>query len=220
MKSFDAVLIDLDGTLTDSEPLWHTAEHELIENYGKVVDLEIQKTFTGVDTPTMIGKLRNAYGIEASEEILYATLSSRIKELLQNVEARAGAAEFLSYLEVRGVPRALVSNSSVEIIETSLMAQPWKDTFKGRFSAEHVENAKPAPDLYLHAANALGATPENCLVLEDSLTGIRAGISAGMTCAAIPSDPDPDFGAFRVLTPHVFETLYDVMDWLEQKENI
>lgn len=216
MKSFDAVLIDMDGTLTDSEPLWHIAEHELIESHGKVVDPEIQKTFTGVDTPTMIARLREAYDIEASEESLFSTLSSRVKNLLQNVEARAGAAEFLRYLEEHAVPTALVSNSSVEIIETSLIDQPWKHVFKGRFSAEHVENAKPAPDLYLLAAKTLEAKPAKCLVLEDSLTGVRAGVSAGMTCAAIPSDPEPDVAAFKALTPHVFENLYDVMAWLKE----
>ena len=218
MKAFDAVLIDMDGTLTDSEPLWHSAEHELIESYDKVVDPEIQKTFTGVDTPTMIHKLRKAYGIKESHEVLYATLSSRINNLLKSVEARAGAADFLSYLEKRDIPTALVSNSSVEIIETSLSSQPWKDSFKGRFSAEHVENAKPAPDLYLLAAKKLGAEPAKCLVLEDSLTGIRAGVRAGMTCAAIPSDEEPDFDAFRALTPHVFSTLYEVMAWLEEEQ--
>lgn len=207
----------MDGTLTDSEPLWHVAEHELIESHGKVVDPEIQKTFTGVDTPTMIHKLREAYGIEESHEVLYATLSSRIKALLETVDERSGATEFLAYLEALGMPTALVSNSSIEIIETSLSSQSWKDTFKGRFSAEHVKNAKPAPDLYLLAAKKLGAEPSRCLVLEDSLTGIRAGIRAGMTCAAIPSDEEPDFEAFKVLTPYVFSTLYEVKDWLEEE---
>ena len=217
MKLFDAVLIDMDGTLTDSEPLWHLAEHELIENHGKVVDPEIQKTFTGVDTPTMIHKLREAYSIKESHEVLYATLSSHIKALLETVDERPGATEFLEYLEARRIPTALVSNSSIEIIETSLSSQPWKDTFKGWFSAEHVKNAKPAPDLYLLAAKTLKAEPSRCLVLEDSLTGIRAGLAAGMTCIAIPSDEEPDFEAFKALTPHVFSTLFEVKDWLEEE---
>ena len=205
----------MDGTLTDSEPLWHEAEHALIARHGRVVDPDIQKTFTGVDSPTMIARLRAAYGVAASEAQLLAELMTDVRRLLAAVPARAGAADLLHWLAEQDVPRALVSNSARELIELSLSAQPWGYLLEHRLSAEDVTHAKPAPDLYLLAAERLGADPAACLVLEDSLTGVRAAAAADMTVYAVPSDPEPDLEAFRALTPYVFGSLVEVGRQLE-----
>ena len=212
---FDAVLLDMDGTLLDSEPLWHQAEHQIIEAYGATVDPEIQKTFTGVDTPTMIGRMRRAYGLEPSEAELMAELGSTIKALLASVKPRPGATELLEFLKANNVKTALVSNSAVELIETSLAHQPWREVLAKRFSAEHVEHAKPAPDIYLLAAKELGADPADCLVVEDSLTGVQAGVAAGMTCFAVPSQVAGSLEQFKELTPYVYGSLLEVVEQLQ-----
>lgn len=201
--------------LLDSEKLWHEAERWLIERHGHVVDETLQKTFTGMDTPTIIHTLKRAYRLEPDEATLADELRQRVEALLKDVEARVGAGELLAFLAERGIPRAVVSNSSRDMIEASLACQPWRELCADRFSADHVAHAKPAPDLYLYAAQKLGVRPNTCLVLEDSLTGVRAAVSAGMTCFAVPSEEGPDLAAFAALTPHIFEDLHEVRTWLE-----
>ena len=106
---------------------------------------------------------------------------------------------------------ALVSNSSREILAETLKYRPWASYFEHRFAVDDVENPKPAPDLYLLAANKLNVGIQQALVLEDSLTGVKAAVSAGATCVAVPDHIE---AAFYELTPHVFSNLNAFLEHL------
>jgi HAD superfamily hydrolase (TIGR01509 family) len=96
----------------------------------------------------------------------------------RELKAIEGVAELLQALEI---PYCVASNSSPERMRISLKAAGLLSRFEGRrFSAAEVANPKPAPDLFLHAAQKMGAKPVDCVVIEDTPTGVRAGVAAGM----------------------------------------
>jgi beta-phosphoglucomutase-like phosphatase (HAD superfamily) len=100
------------------------------------------------------------------------------------------------------------------IIDAIVTAQGWAGRFPLRCSADAVPNGKPAPDVYLRAAQMLGVEPSDCLALEDSVTGARAAVAAGMVCYGVPDVPRVDPARLREVTPHIYESLHQVLDVL------
>lgn len=211
-----ALLFDMDGTLVDSEPLWHRAEHALVAAHGHRLDPEVRGRLEGLATDASMAVLRSHYRLEADIATLAAELEARMLALLPEAGATPGAADLLHWTRHNGLPFALVSNSSHAIIAAALAQQPWAELFPAdrRFSADDVDRGKPAPDLYLHAARSLGVSTADCIVVEDSLAGVRAALAAGMACWAVPA-PHGDRSAFEALTPHVADGLGEVLAELE-----
>jgi HAD superfamily hydrolase (TIGR01509 family) len=112
-----------------------------------------------------------------------------------------GALELLAALRERAIPIGLATNSGREFATRALRAAGVYDRFDAVLSAEDVEHPKPAPDVYLAAAAAVGADPEDCVALEDSETGVAAARAAGMTVIGVPSFPGIDLGAAHLVAP-------------------
>lgn len=102
----------------------------------------------------------------------------------------------------------------MSIIDVTLGSQGWDEVFAVRCSAEDDKRGKPAPDVYLRTAHTLGIEPSACLALEDSPTGARAAVAAGMTCYAVPDPVHTDPDAFKDVTPHIFSDLNAVLERL------
>lgn len=211
LTDYSAILFDMDGTLVDSETLWRIAEKDTVANHGATLSPEVQDLFTGIRVNESAQIMRNTYGITASVSVLVDEIHERVKKLLPKVEDQLGAVKLIEHVAQLALPKAIVSNSTIDIIETTLAYKAWATHFDFRFSAEHVEHAKPAPDLYLLAASELKVNISQTLVFEDSLTGVKSAVSAGATCVAIPEQHDP---AFKALTPHVFDSLEAFMTTL------
>jgi beta-phosphoglucomutase-like phosphatase (HAD superfamily) len=180
---FDAVIFDCDGVLVDSEVLHLEAEMATLEAYGIPFDLaEYKHRFLGMHH----GMFFEALGEEAHKrtgrplpatfrEDLYGAYRSRF-ERMGMVEGAAEAAAAL------GLPRAVASSSGVEGLNRKLEMTGLLPLFEPHvYSADLVAQGKPAPDIFLYAAEKLGADPARCLVLEDSVNGVLAGRAAGMT---------------------------------------
>ncbi|MGL5276835.1 HAD family hydrolase [Myroides sp.] len=101
-------------------------------------------------------------------------------------EIKEGVIQTLEFLEERNIKIGLATNSPESLIVTVLKRLGIKKYFQTIVSFEHVEHGKPAPDVYLRAAHNLGSQPSECLVVEDSFTGVTAGKNAKMTVVAIP----------------------------------
>lgn len=208
---FSAILFDLDGTLVDSESVWLTAEQDFLRRRGKVYDPVLHAATHGTAALESMNIIRRIYGIEDEAEAILNEVTTQVKALLKaHSVAKPGAAEILHYVKSHQLPRALVSNSSHEIIEVTLQNHPWASFLELRCSADDVKNPKPAPDLYLYAAQKLGIPPQECLVIEDSRNGAKAAVAAGATCFAVPdSQGTLDFTG---ITDHVFGDLRQVLD--------
>jgi HAD superfamily hydrolase (TIGR01509 family) len=126
------------------------------------------------------------------------------------VQPRPGARELVDYVTQHNIPRAIASSSPLEVIDAIVLSQGWGDILQIRCSADHEQHGKPAPDVYLRAAEKLNFPPSDCLALEDSPTGARAAVAAGMVCFAVPDPSHTHVDAFEGITPYVFDSLHAV----------
>jgi len=184
------VIFDHDGTLLETESAWWRAEVALFERYGREFTMEHKRTLLGT-SPGRVGVL--LAGILDRPEGEAAGLSAALYELAveeveRGVEPMPGAVELLHALRDAGTPVGLASNSRRVFLEAALAGAGLSPAdFGVVLAAEDVADPKPAPELYLRAARALGADPRACVALEDSPTGVAAARAAGMTVVGVPS---------------------------------
>ena len=172
------LIFDCDGVLVDSEVLACRLDAEILTRLGFPYSTEeILTQFVGVSLKDMIARIEAEHGrslpVDFGER-LNQTLFARFEEELQPVPGVRDAILSLPYR------RCVASSSTPDRIALSLRVTGLADLFTQVFSATEVRHGKPAPDLFLHAASQMGASPESCLVIEDSAAGVRAACAAGM----------------------------------------
>jgi HAD superfamily hydrolase (TIGR01509 family) len=179
MSPYDLIIFDCDGVLIDSELLSCNALIGLLQQHGIDVDLDLVfEKFLGRG-PQAILDYGTASGCPLPGDF-QSKLSAAVRATFaKSLKPVPGAAEVLQGLEAR---YCVASSSDLERVDYSLRLTGFSSLVGDRvFSAEMVRRGKPAPDLFLHAAAAMAASPSRTLVVEDSVTGIRAGKAAGMT---------------------------------------
>ena len=130
------------------------------------------------------------------------------------VPHRPGIVELLDWLEARDIPRAVATSTKRPLALRKLRAARLLDRFDAVCTSSDVAQPKPAPDVYLLAAERLGVAPADCLVLEDSPTGVRAALAAGMTPVQVPDMLLPD-GEVRALRHRIVGSLGEAQRLLE-----
>lgn len=201
----------MDGTLVDSETLWRVAEQEFAKRHRFSLTPDIQQTFVGKAVPVVMRFLMDEFGLAGTVTERVEEMEMIVKGLLPSVKETAGTSAFIELLNRFEMPRAIASNSSHDIIAATLANQLWAKDIPKRFSIDDVAKGKPEPDIYLLAARSLGAKPENCLVIEDSLTGTEAAVRAGMICCLLTHGHTLE----TTLTPLIFRDLRAVLEWLQ-----
>ncbi|GAB4521348.1 MAG: HAD-IA family hydrolase [Anaerolineae bacterium] len=213
---FKAIIFDMDGLLVDSERIWFEAEKQVIESRGFEYTQEVREQIIGLRLDEFMTKLHKIYGFTETVEALMLELEDMMVELiLKDVTTQPGAHEIVQWVAEQGIPHCIASSSSKRIIDATMQSQGWDDVFTLRYTADSVPNGKPAPDVYLLAAQGINIAPEDCLALEDSPNGSRAAVAAGMTCYAVPDKSHSTPAAFKDITPHVFDSLHDVLAHLK-----
>jgi mannitol-1-/sugar-/sorbitol-6-/2-deoxyglucose-6-phosphatase len=185
-----AVVFDMDGLLVDSEPLWVRAEIEIFGEVGLVLGEEDCAKTKGLRTDDVIAYWHRRHPWDGrSPAEVEATLIARVASLVKS-EGRAlpGVAAALSAAREGGRRLALASSSPLVIIEATLERLALQSAFDVVQSAESLPLGKPHPGIFLHTAERLGVAAVECLVLEDSLTGVIAAKAARMACVAVPWD--------------------------------
>jgi len=178
-----AVIFDCDGVLVDSEILAVEVESAVLASIGLHYDPhEFRARFMGMSDAAFFAALE-----EDGQTRLGRSIAAEIREPMKS-RMRQAVAERLT--EVSGAlkavaamrhPKAVASSSTRAALEVKLRKTGLWDHFAPHvYSADHVTRSKPAPDLFLHAATALGVEPAHCLVIEDSVNGVKAGLAAGM----------------------------------------
>lgn len=182
-----AVLWDMDGTLIDTEPYWLAAEHALVAEAGG--------TWTSAQAEALIGSalLPAARQILAStpvtgtpEQVVDRLLTQVIARCHERLPWRPGAAELLAATRQAGVRCALVTMSWKPLADVLIAALP-PGTFEVVVTGDQVERGKPHPDPYLLAARRLGVAPIDALAIEDSATGVRSAVAAGVPTLGVPN---------------------------------
>jgi HAD superfamily hydrolase (TIGR01509 family) len=186
-----SVIFDLDGTLVDSEPNYYKAGRQTLAAYG-VADFTWadHEQYVGISTQETVADWKDRYGLPAPVDELLAAKNRRYLELARGAtRAYAEMRTFVELLAAEGVPMAVASGSSPEAIAAVLAGTGLDAHLSTVVSADEVAHGKPAPDVFLEAARRLGASPSDCVVLEDAAPGAAAAHAAGMRCIAIPYVP-------------------------------
>ena len=179
-----AVIFDLDGCLVESEVLSLATIAEEAERLGagRISVAEMAREILGLQMPKIAGWIEARGGQSVPDDFarqIDAALMARYPDELRAVD---GAAEMLGGLHAQGMPMAVATGSATARMALALQVTGLSGFFEGRAcSADAVKNGKPAPDLFLHAAEVIGQRPEGCLVLEDSPHGVEGALAAGMT---------------------------------------
>jgi beta-phosphoglucomutase len=186
-SNIQAAVFDMDGVLTDSEPLINAAALQMFREKGLVVQPEDFLPFVGTGEDRYLGGVAEHYGfpldLPAAKHRTYEIYLALVPERLR---AFPGAVETVGRCQIAGLRVAVASSADRIKIEANLqqIGLP-PPNWNALISSEDVCNKKPAPDIFLAAARKLALAPAQCVVIEDAVNGVQAAKAAGMRCVAV-----------------------------------
>jgi HAD superfamily hydrolase (TIGR01509 family) len=215
----EAVVLDLDGVLVDSEEAWDAARRELVAERGGRWKDEATHDMLGMSSPEWSRYVRDELGVDMDPDEINAAVVERLLAVYRRgLPLLPGAVEAVRALGARW-PLGLASSSNVPVIALVLEETGLDGVIRAWVSSEQVARGKPAPDVYLEAARRLGADAARCVAVEDSSNGLRSAAAAGMAVVAVPMrafPPAPDALALAAVeadgiahvTPEVVEQAF------------
>ncbi len=208
---FRAILFDLDGILADSEPWWNEIDGAMLAEFGVTYRGEYHRDVLGISYRLAIEFYKNAFSITAPAEKMMRRRGEIATEFFAGkVGLFPAVKETLEKLKGMGL-RLAVGTSSV-----GASARPFLERhgltrfFDSIVTGDEVEHGKPAPDIYLRAADRAGVAPADCLVIEDALSGIAAARAAKMMVAAIPDRRFVDAGEYEGKADFILRDLSEI----------
>jgi len=185
--TIQAVVFDMDGVLVDSEPFGFEALRRVMARYGVSYAEEENAELLGRTTLDSCRILKARHRLPDSEETLADWyVEGMLEQIARGPIPMAGVPEVLRRVRAAGYRMALASSAELRVIDANLAALALRPLFEAVVSGTQVARGKPAPDVFLAAAERLGVPPAACLVVEDSRNGLLAAKAAGMRCAVVP----------------------------------
>ena len=183
---FDAVFFDMDGLMVDSEPEWLRSEIDVTAPFGYSWQEADQIACLGGPLTKVGQYMFDKCGQQRSPEYFtQALIDTQVARMRGNTPTMPGAMELVRELQSHGIKTALVSASPRNIVD-AVLDNVGHDLFPFSISADDVKKTKPDPEGYLKAASMSGSEITNCLVFEDSLTGMNAAIASGAYLIGVP----------------------------------
>ncbi len=207
-----AVIFDMDGLMLDTESVARFAWQRAGEDVGYTISDALFASFIGRTATDSDAMLREKWGADFPSVLLRERITyhwdSHTGE--HGIAPKQGLVELLDFLKAKGIRRAVATSSRRENAERKLI--PYRNYFEVLVTGDDIARGKPAPDIFLLAAKELGLGVEECLVLEDSLAGIRAAKAAGIEAIMVPDllAPTDEVG-------EVCASLDEVRAWLERR---
>src|SRR5579872_3289027 len=183
-------LFDLDGVLLDTEDFYTQATQAVVGRYEKTLDWSLKVRTMGRDARLSAKLIVEELGIPLTPEALLAETMPILESLFARTPAKPGAEAFVRGLRARGLPMAVATSTGRRWYDLKVQGHAWFDAFTAVVCGDdpRVVAKKPSPDIFLAAAQDLGAEPGRCVVFEDSPAGVQAARAAGMRVIALP-DP-------------------------------
>jgi len=206
----DAVVLDLDGVLIQSEEVWDEVREAYVRERGGRYDEDVQRALMGMSSTEWSRYLHEVAGVpDAPDEINAEVVRRMLAAYRSELPLIDGAAEAVRRLAAR-FPLGLASSSNRALIDEVLEVAGLTLCFTATVSSEEVAHGKPAPDVYLEAARRLDVAPTACAAVEDSHGGIRSAKAAGMRVIAIPNPSYPPDDEALELADLVIRTLNEL----------
>lgn len=213
------VIFDMDGLLTDTEPLYYEVFQEILAMHDKAMDM---KTYTadisGRSDISNFRYLLDKYDLPYTlEELIELEDEIEMRKIYEGVALKPGVHEILENAKRLGLKTSLATSNTKRKAAIILESHGIMEYFDELVFVDEVEHGKPAPDLFLEAARRLGCRPEECLVLEDSSNGIKAAHSAGIPVIMVPDMKQPD-DEMKSMCLDVKKSLLDVSVYLSESK--
>ncbi len=218
-----AVVFDLDGVLIDSERLWDQARREVVARHdGRWLD-DATAAMQGMSSPEWSGYLRDTLAVDLTQDqIIDLVVADLLERYRRALPLLPGAIQAVRRIGQRW-PLGLASSANRVVIDYVLAAAGLREAFQATVSSEEVPRGKPEPDVYLEAARRLGQSPQACAAVEDSASGIRSAIAAGLAVVAIPNreypPPDSVVASAQLVIGSLQDLTAESFDWLARGES-
>jgi HAD superfamily hydrolase (TIGR01509 family) len=211
----EAIVFDMDGLMVDTEPLSRQAWDMALRPYGHTLDETTYQRMIGLRSDESVQIVLQTFALPLTAAALYEQKAAHNRRLrAAGVPVMAGLWPLLDAIRAGQLPWAVATSSSRAEAEEVLAQLGLQTECHALAAGNEVPRGKPAPDIYLLAAERLGVAPEHCLALEDSLPGSQAAVAAGMITAVIPN------GRSSADFPHahyLFSSLHQVVDLLNNQ---
>ena len=192
--NISCLIYDMDGLLLDTEGIYTEVTQQIVGEYGKVFDWPVKEKIIGRRSIQAAEIIVESLDLPISPQDYLDSRKDVLLEKFKDTEALPGAKEMTTHFFKLGIPQALATSSSSPMFEAKFEKhKKWFSQFAQivRGDDPELKEGKPAPDIFLLAANRVGVDPAECLVFEDAPTGTEAALAAGMSVVVVP-DPNMD----------------------------
>lgn len=181
-----AVIFDLDGSMVDSMWIWRAIDIEYLGRFGIALPDKLQADIEGMSFSETAAYFKKRFALpDDLEQIKTDWNHMAFEKYEREVPLKKGVLELLDYCKAQNILLGIATSNSRQLVETVVRAHHLESYFDCIMTACEVEKGKPAPDIYLAVANVLQVDPAKCLVFEDIVPGIQAGLAAGMRVCAV-----------------------------------
>ena len=220
--NYDLIIFDCDGTIVDTELLYNSVISNILIEYGlsEYTPDACLEHFTGLTLSNIRGVVEQKHNVDLAAVLTSDLYVGRAQaEMDKGINAIKGANELLRFCKSQ-TKICVASNGERSSVIKSMKLVELYNYFGGHdddiFTKIQVDNPKPAPDLFLYAAKQMGIEPQNCLVIEDSVAGVQAGIAANMSVFGYTgSHPDPQSHANTLKSAGACETFSSLIHIVE-----
>ena len=211
MRPVDAVIFDLDGTLTDTEKYYQQAWPEALAHFGYEVTPERVLEFRSLGRPFAPLKFKEWFGEDFDYDKVRDYRRGLIRNLIEKhgIPLKKGAVEILKWLISNNITTAIATANEYARTQRYLDRIGIGDLFSKIICADMVKQGKPAPDIYIHACSELGLLPERAFAVEDSPNGVKSAFDAGCKVVMVPDLSEPDEEVSKMLYARV-DDLYEI----------
>ena len=221
MNNIKAVIFDMDGVLFDTERVYLESWIKVFKEYGYTMTKEIYIPLMGTGRKNVKEVFKKTFGDNIPIEEMYVKKDELLFKAIDNNEVplKLGAIDILCYLKEEGYKIALATSAKRDRVTKQIQASNMNNMFNAIVCGDDVVNSKPDPEIFLKAAKKLDVNPENCVVIEDSLAGIKGANKGGMKGFHVEDLKKAD-DEIKTLSTKTFKNLVEIKEYLRDNNCI